>query len=90
MKKHVLVIFLAVFSAVPVLADEEQPLPTVEDVTESVLQSLLGIWQTFLERIPFLVAGVIVLLLSWLTVTIASSIVKKAKSAEEATMNDLK
>ncbi len=78
MKKHVLVIFLAVFSAVPVLADEEQPLPTVEDVTESVLQSLLGIWQTFLERIPFLVAGVIVLLLSWLTVTIASSIVKKA------------
>ena len=78
MKKRLFGIILLAITAASVKAEEGQKLSTIDDVTESVLKSLFGIWQAFLERVPFLAAGVIVLLLTWLVVGIVSSLTARA------------
>lgn len=78
MQKVVLGMILPALTAAPVQAKEGQTLHTVDDITNSVLKSLFGIWQAFLERVPFLVAGVIVLLLTWLVAGIVSSLTERA------------
>lgn len=46
----------------------------IGDVVDAVNNTFLGIWASFLEHIPYLFAGVVVLLLTW----IAVSMVRKA------------
>jgi small-conductance mechanosensitive channel len=78
MQKVISGMILLAITTAPVQAEEEQTLYTVDVVTKSVLKSLFGIWQTFLERVPFLVVGVIVLMLTWLMVGIVSSLTARA------------
>ncbi len=56
---------------------------TVTEVTASVNETLMSIWATFVERIPFIVAGLIVLLLTWLvTVLVANAINRVLKRSD--------
>ena len=53
---------------------------TLAEVKSTVVDSLLSVWGDFLERLPFLVAGIGVLILTGITVWIGGMIVSKILS----------
>lgn len=58
-----------------VFADESKEAPlSLDNVTQSVVDSLLEIWSAFIDRIPYLVAGFLVLLLTWGAATVISMV----------------
>lgn len=56
--------------------NEEIPL-SLEKVTQSVAESLIGIWTSFVGRIPYFVAGFLVLLLTWGASSLLALIARK-------------
>ena len=56
-----------------VMAAEEVP-DTIQEVTSSIQDTVLVIWSDFVDRIPFLISGLTVLLFSWLAAAFLSKI----------------
>ena len=50
---------------------------TVAEIQETVADTLGGVWKDFLEHIPFLLAGILFLLLTWLVAKLVSSTVNR-------------
>lgn len=57
----------------------EQP-EGIGDVLRAVNSTLMDIWQSFVEHTPYLIAGLLVLLLTWIVTIIAGNTVKRALS----------
>ncbi len=53
---------------------------TLGEVISAVNNTMFGIWESFLEHTPFLLAGVLVLLLTWAAVSVARRASKRAMS----------
>ena len=56
-----------------VMAAEEAP-DTMQEVTSSIKETVLDMWADFVDRIPFLVSGLAVLLITWLAAAFLSKI----------------
>lgn len=52
----------------------EEVLLSLDNVTQSVVDSLMEIWSAFIDRIPYLAAGFLVLLLTWGAATVISMV----------------
>ena len=74
MKKIISVLFtlFAAFNET-VTAAEEAP-DTVQEVASSIKDTVLDMWTKFVDRIPFLAAGLAVLLITWLAAAFLSKI----------------
>jgi hypothetical protein len=55
------------------MAAEDAP-DTVQEVASSIQDTILAIWADFVDRIPFLIAGLVVLLLTWLAAMLLSKV----------------
>lgn len=56
-----------------VMAAEEAP-DTVQEVASSIKDTVLDMWTNFVDRIPFLASGLVVLLITWLAASVLSKI----------------
>ncbi|MGA6926627.1 MAG: hypothetical protein WBY88_13140, partial [Desulfosarcina sp.] len=50
---------------------------SVETVTQSIQNSLMRIWGDFIDRLPFIVAGLLVLIVTWGVAAIARRVVQR-------------
>jgi len=56
-------------------ANENSSLPTtLDDATQTVVESLLEIWAAFVGRIPYFVAGFVVIIITWVAASLFSSL----------------
>jgi small-conductance mechanosensitive channel len=55
------------------MAAEEVP-DTMQEVTASIQDTVLDMWADFVDRIPFLISGLAVLLITWLAAAFLSKI----------------
>lgn len=51
---------------------------SMETVTQSIQMSLMQIWGDFIDRLPFIVAGLLVLMVTWGVAAIAKRVVQRA------------
>lgn len=50
------------------------PVDSIDEVSETVLQTATAIWESFVAHLPYILAGVITLLLTWGAATLVSSL----------------
>ncbi|MAS92949.1 MAG: mechanosensitive ion channel protein MscS [Verrucomicrobiales bacterium] len=58
-------------------ANESGVPESTEEVTDTVVSSITGIWESFLERFPYIVAGILILLATGVVVAVAKRVVGK-------------
>ncbi len=64
---------------------------SMADVIDSLHKTLLGIWDSFIEHTPYLLAGVLVLVLAWLVAAVLRRTVRKAlrRSSMRSSLQEL-
>jgi len=64
---------------------------SLSQVVETVMASLTGIWEAFLGHIPFFVASVLMLVLTWVVATIAGKFTRRfaRKTTHKPSLQDL-
>ncbi|MGB3212487.1 MAG: mechanosensitive ion channel family protein [Desulforhopalus sp.] len=67
-------VLLTLFCKTAFSDENGEPPLSLDNVAQSVAESLIEIWSTFVGRIPYFAAGLIVLLLTWLASSILSMI----------------
>ncbi len=61
------------------VVDEALPesMDSWQDISLSMLESLFGIWSSFVERLPYIVLGMLVVLLTWAIASLVGKVVRK-------------
>lgn len=72
LKPYLIVLFFA--CPHKVFANENSTVPTtLDNATQTVVESLLEIWSAFVDRIPYFIAGFVVILITWGAASLLSS-----------------
>ncbi|MEC5127344.1 mechanosensitive ion channel family protein [Verrucomicrobiales bacterium BCK34] len=69
----------------------EKSVPTnVKDVTETLQDTVGGVWGTFIERLPFIVAGIVVLIATAILVSIFTRVLNRFLRRNESMRDSLR
>lgn len=60
-----------------VAAELEPPPQNVHEAVSTIYQSLLELWQDFLRRLPLLVAGILLLLVTWVVARLVGKVARR-------------